>query len=32
MGIVGYDVGDPRGHYEAKKIALGNLFVFLIIL
>lgn len=31
-GIVGSDVEEPREHYGAKKIALDNLFVFLIIL
>lgn len=32
IGIVGYDVECPREHYDAKKIALDNLFIFLIIL
>lgn len=32
IGIVGYDVEDPPEHYNAKKIGLDNLFIFLIIL
>ena len=32
IGIVGSDTEDPREHYDVKKIALDNLFIFLIIL
>lgn len=32
IGIVGYDKVDPQEHYCAKKTALCNLFIFLIIL